>query len=189
MIEQTPRNQYSDANNFLSRLAEAIAGIATQQQPRTTTMLKPVSTNRLNFDRRIEKLELCEDLFHTMLKMQPEMTKAMKTNHIHGNSRKEALQIFRNPSASNRKTLDDALIVFGRKDVKPESQARTKHKWHKLTFDPNTKSLSDFPEELNESDEKAFADNGQNMFDSLLYAKLPPHLKRSVNLVYLEKST
>ena len=27
------------------------------------------------------------------------------------------------------------------------------------------------------------------MIDSLLYTKLPPHLKRSFNLTYLEKST
>ena len=81
------------------------------------------------------------------------------------------------------------LIVFRRKYVKPESKATAKHKWHKLTIDPNTKSLSDFLEELNECAERAFGDNAQHMIDSLLYAKLPPHLKRSLNLAYLEKDT
>ena len=81
------------------------------------------------------------------------------------------------------------LIVFRRKYVKPESQATAKHKWHKLTFDPNTKSLPDFLEELNECAERAFGDNAQHMIDSLLYAKLPPHLKRSLNLAYLENGT
>ena len=49
------------------------------------------------------------------------------------------------------------LIVFRRKNVKPESQATAKHKWQKLklTFDPNTKSLSDSLEELNERAERA----------------------------------
>ena len=42
------------------------------------------------------------------------------------------------------KNPDDVLIVFWRKKVKPESQATATHKWHKLTFDPNRKSLSDF---------------------------------------------
>ena len=79
--------------------------------------------------------------------------------------------------------------MFRRKYVKPESQATAKHKWHKLTFDPNTKSLSDFLEELNECAERAFGDNAQRMIDSLLYAKLPPHLKRSLNLAYLENGT
>ena len=146
VAEQTPRNQNSDANNSINRLADAIAGIATQQRPQAATMLKPVSTNTLIFDEKNEKLELFEDLFHTMLKMQPEMTEAMKINHFHAHLRKEALPTFRNISASNKKTLDDVLIVFRRKNVKLESQATAKHKWHKLTFDPNTKSLPDFLE-------------------------------------------
>ena len=156
------------------------------QRPQAPTMLKPVSTNTLMFDGKNEKFELFENLFHTMLKMQPEMTEAMKINHFHAHLRKEALQTFRNMSVSNKKTLNDVLVVFRRNYVKPESQATAKHKWHKLTFDPNTKSLSDFLEELNESAERAFGDNAQHMIDSLLYAKLPPHLKGSLTLAYLE---
>ena len=107
MVEQTPRNQNSDANNSINRLADAIAGIATQQRPQAATMLKPVSTSTLIFDGKNEKFELFEDLFHTMLKMQPEMTEAMKINHFHAHLRKDALQTFRNISALNKKTLDD----------------------------------------------------------------------------------
>ena len=33
VVEQTPRNQNSDANNSINRLVDAIAGIATQQRP------------------------------------------------------------------------------------------------------------------------------------------------------------
>ena len=186
VVEQTPRNQNLDANNSINRLADAIAGITTQQRPQAATMLKPVPTNTLIFDGKNEKFELFEDLFHTMLKVQPEMTEAMKINHFHAHLRKEALQTFRNISPLNKKTLDAVLIVFRRKYVKPESQATAEHKWHKLTFDPNTKSLPDFLEKLNECAERAFGDNAQHMTDSLLYAKLPPHLKRSLNLAYLE---
>ena len=189
VVEQTPLHQNLDANNSINRLADAIAGITTQQRPQAATMLKPVSTNTLIFDGKNEKFELFEDLFHTMLKMQPEMTEAMKINHFHAHLRKDALQTFRNISAVNKKTLDDVLIVFRRKYVKPESQATAKHKWHKLTFDPNTKSLPDFLEELNECAERAFGENTQHMIDSLLYAKLPPQLKRSLNLAYLENGT
>ena len=117
------------------------------------------------------------------------MTEAMKINHFHAHLRKEALQTFRNISALNKKTLDDVLIALRRKYVKPESQATANHKWHKLTFNPNTKSLPDFLEELNECAERAFGDNAQRMIDSLLYAKLPPLLKRSPNLAYLENGT
>ena len=189
VVEQTPRKQNLDANNSINRLVDAIAGITTQQRPQAATMLKPVSTNTLIFDGKNEIFELFEDLFHTMLKMQPEMTEAMKINHFHAHLQKEALQTFRNISTIYKKTLDDVLIVFRRKYVKPESQATAKHKWHKLTFDSNTKSLPDFLEELNECAKRAFGDNAQHMIDSLLYAKLPPHLKRSLNLAYLENGT
>ena len=123
MVEQTPGNQNSDANNSINRLAEAFAGIATQQRAQAATMLKPVSINTLFFDGKNKKFELFEDLFHTMLKMQPEMTEAMKINNLHAHLRKKALQTFRNISASNKKTLDDVLNVFQRKYVKPEPTA------------------------------------------------------------------
>ena len=64
------------------------------------------------------------------------------------------------------------LKVFQRNYAEPESQATPKHKWHKLKFHPNTKSLSDFLEELNECAEKAFGDKAQYMIESLLYVKL-----------------
>ena len=189
MVEQTPRNQNSDASNSIIHLADAIAAIAIQQRPQTATMLKPVSTNTLIFDVKNDKIELFEDLFHTMLKMQPEITEAMKINHFHAHLRNVAFQTLRNMVATNKKTLDDVLIVFRRKYVKPESRATAQHKWHKLTFGPNTKSPPDFLEELNECAERAFGHNAQHMIDSSLYAKLPPFLERSLNLAYLENGT
>ena len=53
-----------------------------------------------------EKLERFEDLFHTLLKMQPEMTV------FHANLQKEALRTLRNISASNKINLNDVLIEF-----------------------------------------------------------------------------
>ena len=120
VVEQTPRNQNSGASNSINRLVDAIAGMATQQRPQPATMLKPVSTNTLIFDGKNEKFQLFENLFRTMLKMQSEKTEAMKINHFHAHLRKEALQTFRNISASNKKTFDDVLIVVRRKNVKPE---------------------------------------------------------------------
>ena len=89
VVEQTPRNQNLDANNSINRLADAIAGIATQQRPQAATMLKPINTNTLIFDGKNEKFELFEDLFHTMLKIQPETTEAMKINHFHAHLQKK----------------------------------------------------------------------------------------------------
>ena len=96
------------------------------------------------FDGKNGKFELIEDLFHKMLKMQPERTEAMKINDFQPHLTVEALQTFRNINASNKRNLEEFLIVFCRNYVTLKSRATAKHKWHKLTFDPNTKSHSDF---------------------------------------------
>ena len=188
----SPQDQETIGHNSaidpLTRLADVLTGMTNKQTPQTL-MVRPVSTTTLTFDGKSEKFELFKDLFHTMIKMQPEMTETMKINHFHSLLRKNALQTFRNINSANRQTLEDVLAVFRRKYVKPESQATAKHKWHKLVFDPNTMKLPDFLEELNQGAEKAFGENAQAMIDSLLYAKLPPKLKRSVNKARLENAS
>ena len=101
-------------------------------------------------------------MFHTMIKMQPEMTEQMKINHFHSLLRKNALQTFRNINTTNRQTLEDVLVIFRRKYVEPETQVTAKHKWHRLIFDPNTMKLPDFLEELNQGAEKAFGECAEN---------------------------
>ena len=135
--------------------------------------IRPVNSNTIPFDGKSEKFELFEDFFHTMIKMQPEMSEQMKINHFHSLLRKNALQTFRNISTANRQTLEDVLVFFRREYVKPESQATAKHKWHCLVFDPNTMKLPDFLEELNQGAEKAFGDHAQKMIDSLCTQNCP----------------
>ena len=106
--------------------------------------------------------------------MPPEMSEQMKINHFHSLLRNGALQTFRNISTANRKTLEDVLVIFRRKYVKPESQATAKHKWQRLVFDPNMMKIPGFLEELNQGAEKAFGDHAQKMIGSLLHAKMPP---------------
>ena len=96
---------------------------------------------------------------------------------------------FRKTSTAKKQTLEEVLVTFRRKYVKPESQATAKHKRHGLVFDANTMKLPDFFEEVSQGAEKPFGDNAQNMIDSLLYAKLPRKLKRSVNSAILENGS
>ena len=117
------------------------------------------------------------------------MTEQMKIIHFHSLLRNGALQTFRNINTINRQTPEDVLVIFRRKYLKLESQATAKHKWHRLIFDPNTMKLPDFLQELNKGAEKAFGKNAKSMIDSLLYAKLPLKLKRSVNMARLENGT
>ena len=187
-IPAQERNAPAAQTDPITRLADVLTTMQNRPTAQQLT-IRPVNSNTMTFDGKSEKFELFEDLFHTMIKMQPEMTEQMKINHFHSLLRKNALQTFRNISSSNRQTLEDVLVIFRRKYVKPESQATAKHKWHRLVFDPNTMKLPDFLEELNQGAEKAFGDHAQKMIDSLLYAKLPPKLKRSVNMARLENGS
>ena len=183
IAEPVPAEQPQDPIN---RLADVLVNL--QNKPQWMT-IRPVTTNPMTFDGKTKKFELFEDLFHTMIKMQPAITEQMKINHFHSLLRKGALQTFRNINSTNRQTLEDVLVIFRRKYVKPEYQATAKHKWHRLIFDPNTIKLPDFLEEINQGAEKAVGENAKIMIDSLLYAKLPPKLKRSVNMARLENGT
>ena len=189
MVEQTPQRQnLEDLYNPINRLAEATAGIAFQQQPQTTSFLfKPTTTNILILDGKKRENDLFESLFQTMHKMQLEMPEAMKNYHLPSDLRKEAFQTNKNINASNKRTLEDVFIIFRRKYVRPQSRAKPKHKWLTLTFDHNTKSLSDVLEELNECAERAFGHLAQQMIDSLLYAKLLSHLTVNQLSVFRER--
>ena len=105
----------------INRLAEVLVGMNNRPSAQTM-MVRPVSTTTLTFDGKSEKFELFEDLFHTMIKMQPDMTETMKINPFHSLLRNNALQTFRNINTANRQTFEDILAVFRRKYVKPESE-------------------------------------------------------------------
>ena len=116
----------------LNRLADVLVNL--QNKPHNMT-IRPVQTTPMTFDGKSEKFELFEDLFHTMIKMQPAMTEQMKINHFHSLLRKGTLQTFMNINSINRQTLEDVLVIFRRKYHKT-----VKQKWHRLTFDPSTMS-------------------------------------------------
>ena len=86
----------------------------------------------------------------------------------------------------NKRTLEEVLSIFRRKYLRPQSQVTAEHNWHELTFNRTTKSLSVFLKELNKCVEPAFWPPAQQMTESLVHAKLLPHLKLSINLACLE---
>ena len=56
-------------------------------------------------------------------------------------------------------------------------------------FQPENQKLPDFLEELQESAEKAFGEAAPQMIECLIYAKMAPHLKKSINQASLENGT
>ena len=185
---QNASNSTTTPLDPVNQIALAIEKLANKNSPQS--LFHPKNTLTFNGkNEKNEKFEYFEDLFHTTLRMQPNLTEDMKINHFHAHLRGLALKTFKNIQRTPNTTLEDILKVFRRKYVKPESSASAKHRFNRLSFDPEHQKLPDFLEELQESAEKAFGENAHQMIENLLYAKMPPHLKKSINQAYLENGT
>ena len=137
----------------------------------------------------LKQFEYFEDLFHTTLQIQPNLTEDMKINHFHAHLRGLVLETFKNIQRTPTTTIEDILKIFRRKNRKPENSAWAKHSFNRLFFDSETQKFPDFLEQLEERVEKAFKINAHQMIKNLLYAKMPPHLKQSINQAYPENAT
>ena len=103
--------------------------------------------------------------------------------------RSDALQTFKNITSPNRENLGEILTVFRRKYVKPPSMATAKHKFQRLVFNPANQKLIDFLDELQKLAKDAFGVAAQAIIEQFIYAKMPPHLKKSINRAHLENGT
>ena len=141
------------------------------------------------FDGKSEKFELFEDRFQTSLKIHNQSTEEDKINYFHSLMRGDALQTFKNISSPNRENLAEILTVFRRKYVKPQSMATARYKFQQLKFNPANQKLIDFLDELQKLAKNAFGVAAQAFIDQFIYAKMPLHLRKSINQAHLENGT
>ena len=141
------------------------------------------------FDGKSEKFELFEDLFQTSLKIHHQLTEEDKINYFHFLMLGDALQTFKNITSPNRENLGEILTVFRRKYVRPQSMATAKHKFQRLVFSPANQKLIDFLDELQKLAKDAFGVAAQAIIEQFIYAKMPPHLRKSINQAHLENGT
>ena len=174
-LQQLPTNSNSsNVNNNSNRISK---------------LPKSLTTTMPTFDGKSEKFELFEDLFQTNLKIHNQLTEENKINYFHSLMRGDALQTFKNISSPNRENLTEILTVFRRKYVKPQSMATAKHKFQQLVFNPANQKLIDFLDELQKLAKDAFGVDAQAIIEQFIYAKMPPHLKESINQAHLENGT
>ena len=141
------------------------------------------------FDGKSEKFKLFEDLFQTSLKIHNQLTEEDRIKYFHSLMRVDALQKFKNINGPTRENLGEILAVFRRKYVKPQSMATAKHKFQKLLFNPPNQKFVVIPDELQKLAEDAFGIAAHAIIEQFIYAKMPPHLKKSMNQAHLENGT
>ena len=156
---------------------------------RISKLPKLLTTTMPTFDGKTEKFELFEDLFQTSLKIHNQLTEDDRINYFHSLMRGEALQTFKIINGPTRENLEEILAVFRRKYVKPQSMATAKHKLQKLVFNPANQKLVDFLDELQKLAKDAFGTAAHAILEQFIYAKMPPHLKKSINQAHLENGT
>ena len=67
--------------------------------------------------------------------------------------------------------------------------ATAKHKFQKLVFNPANQKLVDFLDELQRLAKDAFGIAAHAIIEQFIYAKMPPHLKKSIDQAHLENGT
>ena len=162
---------------------------ANNTSNRISKLPKSLTTTMPTFDGKSEKFELFEDLFQTSLKIHNQLTEENKIYYFHSLMRGDALETFKNITSPNRENLGEILIVSRKKYVKTQSMATAKHKFQQLVFNPVNQKLIDFLDELQKLAKDAFGVAAQAIIDQFIYAKMPPHLKKSINQAHLENGT
>ena len=156
---------------------------------RISKLPKFLTTRMPTFDGKSEKFELFEDLFQTSSKIHNQLTQEDKINYFHSLMRGDALQTFKNITSPNRENPGEILTVYRRKYVKPQSMATAKHKFQRLVFNPANRNLIDFLDELQKLAKDVLGVAAQAIIEQFIYAKMPPHLRESINQAHLENDT
>ena len=149
---------------------------------------KSLTTTMPTFDGKSEKFELFEDLFQTSLKIHNQLTEEDKRNYFHSPMRIDALHTFKNITSPNRENLGKLLTVLRRKNVKPQSMATAKQNFQRMLFNPASQKLIDFLDELQKLAKDAFGVAAQDITEQFIYAKMPPHLKISINQAHMNST-
>ena len=156
---------------------------------RSSKLPKSLTTTRPTFDGKSENFELYKDLFQTSLKVPNQLTEVDKINYFHSLMRGDALQTFKNITSSNGENWVKILTLFRRKYVKPQSMATAKLKFQRLVFNPANRTLIDFLDELQKLAKAAFGVAAQAIIEQFIYAKMPPHLMKSIHQAHLQNGT
>ena len=156
---------------------------------RISKLPKSLTTTMPTFDVKSEKFELFEDLFQSSLKIHNQLTEEDRINYFHSLMRGDALQTFESINGPTRENLREILAVFRKKYAKSRSMATAKHKFQKLVFNPANQKLVYSLDELQKRAEDAFGIASHAIIEQFIYAKMPPHLKKSINHAHLEKGT
>ena len=146
-------------------------------------MPKALTASLPTFDGKSEKFELFEDLFRNNIKMYPHLTEIQKINYFHSLLRGDALQAFCNIEDTKKDSLDEIMTIFKRRFGDYLSMAKARCEWDALKYDPSNQKLHEFLDVLQKTAKEAFGSEAQQFIDKAIYAKMPDHVKKILNIL------
>ena len=141
----------------------------------------------ITFNGKPEKFELFEGGFQTRLRIQYELTKESKLSSFHSFKRDDSPHTFMKISSQTGKK-EEMLTVFREKNLNRRSMRTVKHKYQ-LVFNPVNQKVIDSWDELQKLSKVAFEFAARANIEQFSYAKIPPHLKKSINQAHLKNGT
>ena len=139
---------------------------------------KSLTTTMPTFEGKSLKFELFEDLLQTSLELRNQLIEDDRVNYFDSLMRGDALHTFKNFNGPTQENLGEFLAVFCWKCVKSHSIALGKQKFQKNVFNSAHQNLIDFLDELQKLAKDAFGIAALVIIDQIVYAKMPPHLKK-----------
>ena len=118
-------------------------------------------------------------------------TKASRCTHtsLKGNinyfcslMQRDALQTFPIIPSRQKKKINKILTMYRRKFVTTKSMASVRNKWQTLMFDPTKQKVHEFFNDIQLIAKDALGAEPSKVVDHFIYAKMPPHFKRTINL-------
>ena len=141
------------------------------------------------FDGKCEKFEPFEYLFQLSFKIHNQLTEDDRINYLNSLMNGDALKTFKNHNSTTRENLLQILAVFRKNYVKLQLMATARHKFRKFVFNPANQELVDFLDELQKLAKHLFGKAAHANIEQFINAKMPPHLKKSINQAHLENGT
>ena len=141
------------------------------------------------FDGKSEKFELFENILQTSLKIHNQMTEEDRMNYFHSLMRGDALQTFKknqwpNPSESGRNL---GSFSKERRETPIDDDSGTQIPG--TCPQPSKSNLVEFRDELQKLAKDAFRIAAHAIIKHIIYSKMPPHLKKTINHADLENGT
>ena len=142
------------------------------------------------FDWKSETYELFECLIQTNLEIHNQLTEENKINYFHYLLRGDGLQTFKKHYQPQQREFERNLdcVPYKIRETSVHGYGKTQN-FNDWSSNSANQKLIEFLDELQKLAKDACGVSAPAIIEQLIYAKMPPHVRKSVNQAHLENGT